>query len=122
MAFSKHWFEEARRKGLVIEKYQPLPDDISEKEFQSEVIRVAKRCGWIVHHHLNSIGSEAGWPDLCLLHTGRAKSLFVELKTNTGPIRHDQQVIGQAMVQTGLDWRIWRPAMWSEIVRTLEQP
>ena len=66
-----------------------LPEDYSEREFQSEVIKLAKQGNWLVYHTKNSKGSQPGFPDLVLVRDGRL--IFMELKTERGRVSADQK-------------------------------
>lgn len=116
---SKETVADWQARGLIAPTAPSLPVEISEKEFMAAVIAEAKRNGWLVNHHTISKRSEPGWPDLCCLHPGRGLALFAELKTNAGALTEEQQAWGQAMLRCGLDWRIWRPCQWQEVVEIL---
>ena len=50
---------------------------MTEKAFQSDVMRVAKMLGWLCYHTFDSRRSASGFPDLVLV---RERVLFRELK------------------------------------------
>ncbi len=118
---TKHEIADWQQRGLIAApRRAPLPEGISEKQFQAEVIQVARRAGWMVHHHTISKRSEPGWPDLALCHPGRAKFILAELKTNDGAVSTEQQVWIQSLNQCGVDCRLWRPCQWQSICEILE--
>ncbi len=95
----------------------PPQAGISEEHFQLLVVGLAERFRWVSYHTLDSRGSDAGWPDLVLIRG--AVALFIECKTEKGRLRPAQAAWGQKLLAAGLDWRIWRPGDFPEIVATL---
>lgn len=102
-------------------------DTASEAQLQAAVIELAARTGWRVFHAktmqtnkgrwLTAQAGHNGFPDLVLVH--RTKGiLFVELKSKKGRLSPDQVEWGQMLEQHG-EWRLWRPADWPTIVKTL---
>lgn len=93
----------------------------SEKYFQDQVMELAERLGWLVYHVFDSRRSQAGFPDLVLLHPGTGRVLFRELKTQTGKTRKMQDVWLAGLRLGGLDAKVWRPEDWvsGEIQKTL---
>lgn len=83
---------------------------MTEAQLQAEVIRVARSLGWgitlaarrtmleeaaqygveappldgLIYHPRYSLGSEPGWPDLCLVRRRDRRLLFAELKSERG--------------------------------------
>jgi len=53
---------------------------MSERQLQDAIIDCARRLGYLVYHPWTSVHSEAGFPDLCMVHAGQLRILFVELK------------------------------------------
>ncbi len=81
---------------------------LTEREWQAQVVAIARTYGWQVHHHLISYGSAAGWPDLVIASHGRA--LFVELKNDTGRLRPEQRMWLGLLAAAGCEVAVWRPA------------
>jgi hypothetical protein len=88
----------------------------SEREFQREVIKIAKSLGWYVYHalpgqgrnkHLTLFIGKRGFPDLVLCRPPRL--LFVELKSGTGKLSTDQQEWLEALRACGVEVYVWRP-------------
>ena len=97
---------------------------VSEAELLRDVIKLARMCGYRVHHcrpaqirsgrWVTPIQGDPGFPDLVLAK--RDDILFAELKVDSGKLTEAQQ-----------DWHhvtdsiIWRPKDWlsGEIERTL---
>jgi hypothetical protein len=108
--------------------------DISEKEFQKQVIQFAKQCGWRIAHFRPAQNSKGQWrtpvaadgkgfPDLVLV---RGFSLiFAELKTDKGRIGPEQKRWLEALDTVGViagravKAVVWRPKDWNEIERIL---
>ena len=88
------------------------PDTIrfkmTEKEFQAQVIEMAKAFGWLVYHTWNSQHSAAGFPDLVMVRGGRL--IFAELKTEKGKVSDAQVVWIMEIGSSGTEVYIWRPS------------
>lgn len=118
------------------------PDLLSEAEFSGLVLDVARLGGWTRRYHtFNSKRSAGGFPDWVFLKTDPPRLLFVELKTDAGKVRADQQAwiddlqrfalaVAQAITDSHLrdydfaeapvvEAHIWRPGDWPSIVETL---
>jgi len=98
---------------------------MTEAEFQSKVIDLAKWCGWRVFHPRPAqIGSEgrwathytgdAGFPDLVLCHP-RKGVLFAELKSDKGRVSTAQTMWLTELVDAGAEVHLWQPKHWPEI-------
>lgn len=91
---------------------------MSEREFQRQVTALARLTGWACYHTYDSRRSHKGFPDLVLVKPPAI--LFAELKTDRGHVRPEQALWLDLLRACGLDARLWRPAMWPEIERTLK--
>lgn len=92
--------------------------DISEKQWQEQVLDVAARYGWRTFHWPDSRRVTApGWPDLSLLKGDRL--LFAELKTRTGRLSTEQRVVLAGLIASGQEVAVWRPADLVEVIRIL---
>jgi hypothetical protein len=81
---------------------------LTEAQWQTIVIEVARLNGWWVHHHYDSRRSEPGWPDLVLLRDGEA--LFVELKREDGKVAAAQAYVLDLLESAGCEACVWRPS------------
>lgn len=63
---------------------------ITEASFQKTVIGMARVLKWTCFHPRYSIGSDAGYPDLTLIHPTHG-ALWLELKTRRGRISEAQR-------------------------------
>lgn len=101
---------------------------VSEREFQAQVIELARQWGWhVVHFHdsrrqsggaMVGDSDAAGWPDLTLI---RERALFRELKKVGGKVTPDQERMLERLRHAGCDAEIWRPTDWDLIHKTLGQ-
>ena len=88
----------------------------TEKQFQAQVIQVAKLFGWHYYHPYDSRRSPPGFPDLVLV---KDRVLFRELKTDKGRVSPAQKTWGVKLTDAGADWSIWRPAQLQAIYSEL---
>jgi hypothetical protein len=51
-----------------------------------------------------------GWPDLTLVSPRRQLLLFAELKSETGKLRPEQEIVIEQLLRAGLTVYVWRPA------------
>jgi hypothetical protein len=90
-------------KRLVLKPDAPL----SEAKWQKLVRRWAKDLGWIVYHAPYAIGADKGFPDLVLLRP--PKLMFVELKSDKGKLRPEQEEWLENLQACGIEAYVWRP-------------
>ncbi len=86
--------------------------NMSETQLQGAITGLAQRLGWLVYHTHDSRRSEAGYPDLHLVHPTRGISLMRELKKQDGRVRPAQKTWIAALAAAGVDIAIWRPTDW----------
>lgn len=120
---------------ISIEEYQEIrARSMSERELQDRyVIPAARKLGWMVYHTWNSQNSEAGFPDLVLVHQTSGRIIFAELKSEKGKLSMAQHAWIAAL--RGVEGRIkailgfspvevyrWRPRDWvnGQIERILD--
>lgn len=91
---------------------------VTEKDFQAEVMTAAKLLGWRTFHVLDSRGSAAGFPDVVAVRGPRL--VMAELKRENGRVSDAQQawLDDLARVQT-LDTHLWRPSDWPAVEEAL---
>lgn len=89
---------------------------ITEREFQAQVVQLARLCGWLVYHTHDSRRSAAGFPDLVLV---RETVLFVELKVPPNRLSPDQAAWVERLRGAGQAACVWTPDQWGEIELTL---
>jgi hypothetical protein len=107
--------------GWVGEPPPPVNTDeaAEERDFQNEILKVAKRNCWLSYHVYDPRKSARGLPDLILV---RERVLWRELKTLAGQTTPDQDRWLEALQDAGEDAKVWRPTDWPEILATLEAP
>lgn len=85
------------------------------------VIQYARLRGWTVIHHLESRGTQAGFPDL-MLYRGpgyAVRCIFAELKLDGKDPTADQYAVLGALQHHTPHVYVWRPADWPQIERVL---
>ena len=82
---------------------------MTESEFQTAVVELARWTGWLVFHDYDSRRNTAGFPDLVLVHPQRGV-LFCELKTEKGVVSGAQQRWLDTLTAAGAESYVWRPA------------
>ena len=106
---------------------------ISEKEWQTTVLDLAKLGGWRSYHTFDSRRSAAGFPDLVL--TRPPELVFAELKAEKGRTTPEQEawledlrVVAQCIMLNGeglggdaipVQVYVWRPSDFAEVRRVL---
>ncbi|TDX78692.1 VRR-NUC domain-containing protein [Rathayibacter sp. PhB151] len=88
--------------NLTVEQYHALrAKETTEAGLQREVEARAAIHGWMSYHTHDSRRSNPGYPDLHLVHVRGRLSLFLELKTQTGRIRPEQDTWIEALRWAG---------------------
>ncbi len=91
---------------------------MKEREFQAQVVELARAQNWIVYHTADSRRSNPGWPDLVLVRG--PIMLCLELKTAKGRISASQMAWIEALKKVRIVHAdIARPANWPDIERAL---
>ncbi|MFE2850359.1 VRR-NUC domain-containing protein [Streptomyces lavendulae] len=91
-----------------------------EEQFRRRVRQLAAMRGWsLTYHTHNSRRSDAGWPDEVYGHPAAGRTLFVELKTDTGRVRPAQEEWLHHLNACGFEVALWRPRDLAQIVTTL---
>lgn len=108
---------------LVIIDRKLLFRNVTEHQFQRQVLAWAKRAGWTATAMQDSRslfwGCEAGFPDLILIRGEQL--LFVELKTESGRVTPRQATWHQRLRRIPCaEVHVWRPSMEQEIKRILQ--
>ena len=60
-----------------------------------------------------------GWPDLVLIHPGKRRLIFAELKSDKGRISDEQVRVMGRLMAAGYPVQVWRPRDWPVIEETL---
>lgn len=103
---------------------------MTERELLEATRTAATLAGWLVYHTRDSRGSEAGFPDLVLVHPGKGRLVFAELKGSQGRTSPGQHRWLDALARLGgpsisvdpdgetrigppvPEVYLWRPADW----------
>lgn len=103
---------------------------MSEAEFQSQVIEIARMYGWKVSHFrpaqirpgrwATPIQGDAGFPDLVLAHPTRGV-LFAELKKEKGRLSAGQVAWIRTLIAGGAEAYVWYPSDLPEITSRLSR-
>jgi len=97
-----------------------------EKDWQRDIISLARILGWKVAHFRpaqtskgwrTAVGADgAGFPDLVLV---RDRVVFVELKNEKGRMSLEQLRWQDALQAAGAEWYVWRPDDLDDAMRVL---
>lgn len=80
--------------------------EMTEKQWQQQVVALARTLGWRSYHTLRSKGSQPGYPDLTLV---RDRVIFLELKTETGTVTDKQREWLKALNDADAEVYVVRP-------------
>lgn len=94
---------------------------ISEKQFQAQVLGLARYSGFLVYHTHDPRRSQPGFPDLVLVRPPRL--IFAELKSEEGRIRPEQREWLEALsgCTEAPESYLWRPRNLEEIQNLLQR-
>jgi hypothetical protein len=105
-------------QGCGYGRFPPDVDAVAmlEREWQEQVLELAKLYRWIHFHAHDSRRSPAGFPDLVLW---RERVIYAELKTNTGSLTGDQERVIHQLIDAGAEVYVWRPRDLDDVHRVL---
>jgi len=123
MGVDPRWLAIWKAKGMLTgQQSDPLPPAVpfypTEKAFQSAVVDLALRCGWLPYHTYDSRRCTPGFPDLILLRDTR--QVVAELKIEPNKPTDTQREWLSAFGKVGAETFIWYPADWELIISTLK--
>ena len=90
----------------MIGQATPLAD-LTEKEWQQQVVSLARTLNYAVYHTFDSRRSQPGFPDLVLI--GR-KLLFIECKSERGKLSEAQERWLDMLRRAGAEAYVLRPS------------
>lgn len=93
--------------------------EITEKQWMNQVRTLAMILGWRPYHTYCSVYSDAGFPDLVLVHTKQRRVIFAELKRDTGRVTERQQAWLDDLAAAGAEVYVWRPSHLDEVEQIL---
>jgi hypothetical protein len=103
-------------------------NQVTETEWQQQVIQLAHLLGWKHNYTRRSIGkghqwvtatSTVGWPDLTMWHEDQHRVIFAELKTEKGKLAPEQGVVLRSLAAAGAEVYVWRPSDLDHVQETL---
>lgn len=94
-------------------------DDMLEKDFQAQVVDLARRLGWVTYHTYNSRRSTHGFPDLVLV---RERILYLELKREKGSLTEEQKHWLRLLTAAGGQAYVARPRDLQALANLLGNP
>lgn len=68
-----------------------MATELTERQFQQQVVDLARAFGWLAYHTFDSRRSAPGFPDLVLAHPLRGRVIFAELKREKGHVTQQQR-------------------------------
>lgn len=83
---------------------------MTEKQLQQNVQATLRAFGWMSYHTWLSVRSVAGYPDIVAIRGNRL--IAIELKSERGDVRPEQQEWLDAFAAAGSEAVIWRPSDW----------
>lgn len=92
--------------------------ELSEREWQKQVVQLATTLGWAAYHVMDSRRSSHGWPDLALV---RDRVIYAELKTAKGKLSVHQTRWLALLTQAGAECYLWRPSDLEEVGAVLSR-
>ena len=93
-----------------------LKENISEADFQRQVLDLADLFGWTTYHTYDSRRSRQGFPDLVMVKRGRL--IFAEIKSEKGRLSDEQEIWQGKLAEVefysrgNVTVRVWRPSDW----------
>lgn len=92
---------------------------LSERDFQRQVLDLARIYRWRAYHPMLSKWSERGFPDLTLVRPPRL--IFAELKRDRGQTTIHQDEWAQLLAGCpGVEYYLWRPSDLDAIALVLQ--
>lgn len=92
---------------------------ITEKDFQQQIIDLAHMYQWLVYHTYDSRKSAPGYPDLTFCHPKRGEFFIAEVKGLKGILSTEQREWIAALTFAGIEVYVWRPEDWDAIAKRL---
>jgi hypothetical protein len=91
---------------------------LSEAQLQQAIVQTARQLGFLVFHTAYAIGSERGFPDLCICGHGRL--FFFELKGPKPNISPEQAAWIETLQACGVEACFVYPADLDTVLATLQ--
>lgn len=94
----------------------PVPGGLTETQYQQRITDTCDRLRLRWYHTHDSRRSPSGFPDLVIVG---ARTIFVELKSDTGRVTKAQGEWLRDLAASGQETYVWRPKDWIEALATL---
>ncbi len=105
---------------VTLQQYQQLVAlQMSEKEWQDQVIKLATRLGWMCYHTWNSQHSAKGFPDTVMIRRNRL--IVAELKSEKGTLTLPQTLWLEAFRSCSIETYVWKPRDVDEVISILSR-
>ena len=104
------------------ELIEPPRVELTEKEYQAQIVELAETLGWRIYHTHDSRRSPAGFPDLVAAHP-IGGVIFVEVKARRGRLSQAQRAWLDCLWNADARVFVWRDGVTSwedEVVKTLD--
>lgn len=105
---------------------------MNEADLQRTIIEAAQWSGWLIHHDRPSqnaagrwstaIEGTPGFPDLVLVHPRAGRTIYMELKSDTGKVTPMQQAWLDGLQASGQDARLVLPPDLDSVIHELTHP
>jgi hypothetical protein len=83
-------------------------EDVLEKDWQRDVLTLAKQLGWRVYHTFNSQRSAHGFPDAVMTRRND-RTIYVEFKRERGKLTDEQKSWIADLITAGQEAYVARP-------------
>ena len=94
--------------------------ELSEADFQRQVVHVAQLNGWKVYSIPDSRrATMAGYPDLTMWRGKRL--VFAELKRESGKLSVQQKIVLDELQNLPVEVYVWKPSNWDAIETILSR-
>ncbi len=103
-------------QGVMQALSEAARNRLTEAQWQSEVMAIAKLGGWWCYHTHDSRRSQSGWPDLAML---RERLITAELKRVGGRLSTAQVEVAARLERAGVEHYLWDPGDRDEVERVL---
>ena len=111
-------WEDAIRDVEMAPKLEKAPRKHPERDFQRQVIEVARSFGWTDFHVLRSKGMRGGFPDLFLIRPPNI--VWAELKAENGKLSDAQKDMYEMLKESLQNIYVWYPDDMPEIIEVLK--
>jgi hypothetical protein len=89
-------------------------------DWRDRCVKLAAQRGWLCAYWTDSRKSPPGFPDICAVHAGQGRILFIECKTGTGRLSDYQQLWRDELLAAGQEWHCLWPHEEPTLITLLE--